>query len=205
MTDGYRTIVADPPWAYPSPGGHLRSSAAHRPNSHNQGASALGASSGGRYGSMSLDELEALDVAAIAAEDAHLYLWTTNAFIAEAHGLCRAWGFRPITVLTWGKVKPDGSPSMKLGHYFRGATEHVVFGVRGSLGLSTNRALPTLMLWPRTSGHSVKPDQFFELVEEASPGPYCELFCRNPRLGWDSWGGQILSDFDLATSREPTP
>ena len=25
-------------------------------------------------------------------------------------------------------------------------------------------------------------------VEQVSPGPYVELFCRRPRLGWDSWG-----------------
>lgn len=197
MNAPYRTIVADPPWAYPSPGGHLRSSATHRPNSHDKGVSALGATSVGRYGSMSMDELKALDVGGIADADAHLYLWTTNAFMVEAHDLCRAWGFRPITVLTWGKVKADGSPSMKIGHYYRGATEHVVFGVRGSLKLQTRKAFPTLMLWPRTKGHSVKPDQFFEMVEEASPGPYAELFCRSPRLGWDAWGDQVVSDFDL--------
>lgn len=36
--------------------------------------------------------------------------------------------------------------------------------------------------------HSAKPDVFADLVESMSPGPYLELFCRRPRLGWDSWG-----------------
>jgi N6-adenosine-specific RNA methylase IME4 len=197
MTEPFHTIVADPPWAYPGPGGHLRSSATHRPNSHDKGLAGMGATSVGRYGSMSMPELKAMDVAAIAAPDAHLYLWTTNAFMREAHDLCEAWGFRPITVLTWGKVKSDGSPSMKIGHYYRGATEHVVFGVRGSQKLHTSKAFPTLMLWPRTSGHSVKPDQFFEMVEEASPGPYAELFARRERLGWSRWGNQVDGDFEI--------
>lgn len=125
------------------------------------------------------------------ADDAHLYLWTTNAFLVEAHEIARAWGFRPITVCTWGKVQPDGKPSMKTGHYFRGATEHVVFAVRGSLPLKTTRAIPTLWLWPRL-GHSVKPDAFFDLVEECSPGPYLEMFSRRARLGWSTWGDEAL-------------
>lgn len=41
--------------------------------------------------------------------------------------------------------------------------------------------------WPR-GRHSVKPAAFGDLVETISPGPYVELFCRAPRLGWDSWG-----------------
>lgn len=191
MSERFSTIVADPPWAYPGAGGHLKSSAKHRPNSSAQN---IGATSEGRYGAMSIDALRAMDVASIAEENAHLYLWTTNKFAAEAYGLCEDWGFRPVTLLTWGKIKPDGTPSMKIGHYYRGATEHVVFGVRGSLGLSRTRAFPTLMLWPRTSGHSVKPEAFFSMVEEASPGPYVELFARRERLGWSSWGNQAIGD-----------
>lgn len=41
--------------------------------------------------------------------------------------------------------------------------------------------------WPR-GAHSAKPDAFGDLVERVSPGPYVELFCRRPRLGWDHWG-----------------
>jgi N6-adenosine-specific RNA methylase IME4 len=45
----------------------------------------------------------------------------------------------------------------------------------------------TWFQWAR-GRHSVKPDAFGDLVERVSPGPYVELFCRRPRLGWDSWG-----------------
>lgn len=40
---------------------------------------------------------------------------------------------------------------------------------------------------PRGS-HSEKPALFADLIEKMSPGPYVELFARQPRLGWDSWG-----------------
>jgi N6-adenosine-specific RNA methylase IME4 len=31
------------------------------------------------------------------------------------------------------------------------------------------------------------------MVEEVSPGPYLEMFARDNRLGWDSWGNECLS------------
>jgi N6-adenosine-specific RNA methylase IME4 len=73
---------------------------------------------------------------------------------------------------------------MKTGYYFRGTTEHFLFCVRGSLRLQTTDGLPTAYLWPRLP-HSQKPDAFYDLVEQASPGPYAELFARRARFGWD--------------------
>jgi N6-adenosine-specific RNA methylase IME4 len=188
----YRTIVADPPWPYASPGDHLRPTPEHRPNSWDSPLGGPGSRS--RYGAMSLADLAA--IAPAAEDDAHLYLWTTNAFVAQAHDLARAWGFEPKTILTWVKVKPDGSVSMKTGYYFRGASEHIVFCVRGSLRLDTTDALPTAYLWPRLP-HSVKPDAFYDLVEQASPGPYLELFARRARFGWDYWGDESLGTAEM--------
>lgn len=181
------TVVADPPWPYSIEG--PRSTKEHRPNSWD---TALGrASSEVRYGAMSMDELCAMPVRRIGATNAHLYLWTTNSFMEEAHQLAKAWGFTPKTILTWVKVRKDApcTPSMKTGYYFRGATEHALFCVRGSLRLKAERAIPTAFLWPRLP-HSVKPDPFYGIVEEASPGPYLELFARSPREGWTLWGNQ---------------
>ncbi len=112
--------------------------------------------------------------------------------MVEAHDLMRSWGFVPKTILTWVKVhqKDPNRVSMKTGYYFRGATEHVLFGVRGSLRLTTTVGVPTAFLWPRIGKHSVKPSAFLDLVEGVSPGPYLELFARKKRLGWDGWGNE---------------
>lgn len=79
----YRTIVADPPWKYRTPGKFAA------------GDTSLFGSAGSteRYGAMSMAQL--LDLAPGAADNAHLYLWTTNAFMVEAHELAVAWGFAP--------------------------------------------------------------------------------------------------------------
>lgn len=191
----FSTVVADPPWAYKTHG-QIGKRLDHRPNRDKTFASRVGAGSVARYGSMSVGELCSLQPPT--DTNAHLYLWFTNAFAVEAHEVARAWGFRPITILTWTKVRAsDGQPSMKMGHYFRGATEHVLFGVKGSLRLQTKRALPTGFLWPRTP-HSVKPDAFYAMVEEASPPEYLELFSRATRLGWTTWGNEVPEQIRLA-------
>ena len=45
--------------------------------------------------------------------------------------------------------------------------------------------------------HSAKPDLFMDLIETMSPGPRLEMFAREKRLGWDSWGDEIASDIYL--------
>jgi len=196
----FKTIMADPPWPYATPGkGPL--AAATKSNPEAWRGELTGNNVRARYGVMTMGAIKALDVTRFAANDAHLYLWTTNAFIVEAHEVAKAWGFRPITVITWTKVMKDdpATPSMKTGFYFRGATEHVVFGVRGSLKLQTTRGVSTAFLHPRTA-HSVKPDAFYSLVEECSPGPYLELFARRPRTGWSVWGNEVPCDVDLVAN-----
>lgn len=190
----YHTIVADPPWRYKTPG-KIGKTLAHRPN-RDKGLSALGSGSAARYGSMSLDELMALPVARHADRNAHLYLWSTNAFLVEAHVLAKAWGFCVKTVLTWTKIRhEDGMPSMKMGYYFRGATEHCLFAVRGKIRL--RGAAASTALFAHRLPHSVKPEEFYQLVEQQSQGPYLEMFARSRRNGWDSWGKQVSCDVDL--------
>jgi len=188
----YRTIVADPPWPYAEAGSGIFARTLKRDGSPSRKVQDTG------YPLMSLTDICA--VCPAAADDAHLYLWTTNAFMREAYDVAEAWGFRPKTICTWVKVSPDtGEVSMKTGYYFRGATEHFLFCVRGSLPLHTREALPTAFLWPRTQIHSAKPDAFYDLVEKASPGPYLELFARRARLGdWHYWGNESLGTAEVA-------
>lgn len=172
LPDGiFRTIVADPPWDY--------------------GNKATRGSTRKHYSTMGLDDICALDVAARTAEDAHLYLWVTNGFLREGFTVLDAWGFTYKTCITWAKTQ------IGLGNYFRGATEHVLFGVRG--GLRTNdKNLRNWFEAPRGK-HSAKPDLFYDLVERASDGPYLEMFARRSRLGdWHYWGNESLETAEVA-------
>lgn len=185
--EGYRysTIVADPPWPY-SGAGPVGAGGRGYNNE------AIQVSASNRYDLMPVEEIESLLPTSLLDDNAHLYLWTTNSFMDEAYDVARAWGFVPKTIITWVKVMADipSSPSMKAGYYFRGATEHCLFGVRGSLALQTERAIATAFLHPRLP-HSVKPPSFMDMVEECSPSPRLEIFSRSARPGWHAFGNQI--------------
>ncbi len=64
----FGTIYADPPWKYV-----------------NQGTRAA---TGDHYDTMTVAEIAALPVADLAADNAHLHLWTTNALLRRAQSRC---------------------------------------------------------------------------------------------------------------------
>jgi N6-adenosine-specific RNA methylase IME4 len=104
----YGTIVADPPWSYGERTAPWRSTSEQT------------------YPLMSLGEIAALPVPELATPDAHLYLWAVLPLMREAFFVLEGWGFLRETVLTWCKPGPG------LGGGFRGNTEHLIVGRRGS-------------------------------------------------------------------------
>ena len=110
LTPPYATIVADPPWPYDGP--RLPFSRRDQQNSRPWA-----------YSLMSLDQIAAIPVAALASPGAHLYLWTTNRFLEDAFRIVRAWGFTPSHTLVWCKA-PMG---LGTGGRFTITTEYVLF------------------------------------------------------------------------------
>jgi N6-adenosine-specific RNA methylase IME4 len=155
------TICADPPWPFDDSA--VRGGVDHH------------------YEVMTVAQICAMPVHEISWPNSHLYLWTTNSHIEPAFKVMRAWGFTYKTLITWDKEK------IGTGHYFRGQTEHVLFGVRGRAPIVA-RNIPTIFRAPRGE-HSEKPDEFNRIVERASPGPFLSLFERKPRGDqWSIWG-----------------
>lgn len=105
------------------------------------------------------------------------------------------------TIITWGKVTEGYRPCGKTGFYYRGATEHCLFCVRGKLRLQSSKVESTLHLLERQA-HSVKPDYFFRLFEEQSPPPYLEIFARRLREGWASFGNEIKTSIDIPLKKK---
>lgn len=182
----WRTIVADPPWRVAG--------------SQNDGRPWC--SKGGRrsretffpYETMPLDEIKALPVSELAFASAHLYLWVTAKFNRLGHGVdvAEAWGFEVISEIVWDKI------NFGLGKFPRPQHEILLVCRRGTLPFLLNNA-GSVQRWsaPRRKGnggriHSAKPDASYDLIQQASPGPYIELFSRTARLGWDTWGDEAL-------------
>ena len=69
-------------------------------------------------------------------------------------------------------------------------TELVLFGTRGGLRTLSPGRTQVNVVPKRKREHSRKPDEFYDLIEECSPGPYLELFARHPRPGWSQWGNE---------------
>ena len=164
----YRTIMADPPWSIHQSG--------------NYGAI-------NHYNLMMLDQIKAMPVADLCEEDAHCWLWVTNATLRHGYDVLEAWGFTPRSVFTWIK------PRFTLGNYLRNATEHVLFGTRGKAPILF-RAQPSWGYFP-LQDHSHKPEEQYAIIERCSPGPYLELFARRNQPGWDAWGNEIESDIEI--------
>lgn len=188
----YGTIVIDPPWPYRNRDDNAFPTALVKDGSRRQ----YRASSHMRYGSMSISELAALPLTQWVGGEAHLYVWTTNSFLVEAHDLVRAWGFDYKTMITWGKTQDDGEPSRKMGFWYRSATEHCLFATRGQLRLTDAVPAPSTLFLHRRLPHSVKPEAFYDMVERYSPGPFLDVFSRRARLGWDTWGAEALHGTD---------
>ena len=165
---GFATILADPPWP-------LQSGEKH-------------------YRTMSLARIKALPVGSLAARDAHLWLWTTNALLPKAYEVAEAWGFTVRSPLTWVKFR------LGLGgrYQLRNATEQLLFCTRGRAPLGS-RSQPTWFNAPVTE-HSRKPAEQFAIIERVSHGPYLELFARRrpeSNQPWAVWGDQVASDIRI--------
>ena len=165
---GFATILVDPPWPAQSGEKHYRT--------------------------MSLARIKALPVGQLAARDAHLWLWTTNALLRTAYEVAEAWGFTVRSPLTWVKFR------LGLGgrYQLRNATEQLLFCTRGRAPLGS-RSQPTWFNAPVTE-HSRKPAEQFAIIERVSPGPYLELFARRrpeSNQPWAVWGDQVASDIRI--------
>ena len=103
--------------------------------------------------------------------------------------MMKAWGFSLKTTVVWGKRTRHGRPAFGAGHYFRGAHELVLFGVRGRCPALSRRE--RTYFEAETGEHSVKPELLQDMAERVSPGPRLELFARRRRAGWTTWGDQV--------------
>jgi N6-adenosine-specific RNA methylase IME4 len=177
----FGTVLADPPWRFTNRTGKVAPE-------HRRLA---------RYGTMTLDAIKAIPVAAIVAEPAHLYLWVPNALLAEGLAVMTAWGFNYKSNLVWHKVRKDGgSDGRGVGFYFRNVTELLLFGVRGRNARTRAAGRRQVnLLASRKREHSRKPDEQYAIIEACSPGPYIELFARGVRKSWCTWGSQALDDY----------
>lgn len=176
LQDGVGTVIVDPPWDVQQKG--------------NYGAIK-------HYNLMTLKQIRELPVGQLCAENAHCWLWVTNATLRAGFDILEGWGFTPRSVYTYVK------PKLGLGAYLRNATEHCLLGTRGKAPVKF-RAQMNWGFYP-VLDHSHKPEEFLSIVRRVSPDPVLELFARRRDPLVDAvWGNEIDSDVILSGYPVPT-
>jgi len=168
----HRVIYADPPWWYATPQ-HSKTEQATVLKSH--------------YPSMKIDEICALPIKDMAADDAVLFLWTTSPLLFEAAKVIEAWGFKYKASIIWDKVKHN------VGHYVSVRHEFLLICTRGSCPKDSEKLADSVVVMERTE-HSAKPDVFRNMIDEMYEpvkGDRVELFARaDLPKHWKAWGNQ---------------
>ena len=197
----YGHIVEDPGWHFDNDIG---------------GAGGSGAAV--KYRTMQSSDIAKIPVSDMAADNAVLYLWTTNHHLmtgsmalseflnivysvdsglsptikvqSDALAVMICHGFQPKHIITWEKVGKAGWG----GYSFANVTEHLLVGTRGTVrpfGLKD----PTIIKSAYDKNHSKKPEEAWQLIEKCVEatgwGGKIELNARAPREGWKQCGDDM--------------
>lgn len=187
----YDVIYADPPWLYSN----------YSEKGEDRNAKAW-------YDCMTAEDIWALPVSDIAAENAMLGIWGTSPMLVELLETVRRWGFRYVTIgHVWIKLnKSVGLRTvvdllkdvfMSTGYWTRSNAEILVLASRGSPKRGS-KSIRQVVFAPR-GRHSEKPLVFRENLEKLivlenpnRPIRRVELFCRRkPTEEWHVWGNQV--------------
>lgn len=172
----YNLIYADPPWRY---------------NKRNNAKTKFGKGANGHYNLMTMQDIKALPIPKIAAEDCALFMWVTFPYLDEQIKLFEQWGFKYTTLgFSWVKTNPkNGKPFFGIGYYAKSNCEVCLMGIKGKMKPVSNY-VSSCVISPRRE-HSRKPDEVrARIVKLFGDVPRIELFARQRAEGWDCWGNQ---------------
>lgn len=161
----FNVVYADPPWCYGDKLIEGYGAAEHH------------------YPSMTIEELCAMKIKNIVAQDAALFLWVTSPLLDECWPVIRAWGFEYRSSFIWDKVKHN------YGHYNSVRHELLLVCTRGSFLPQNKKLFDSVQSIERSDKHSEKPEEFRKIIEAMYPeGKYLELFARKQTHGWTTYG-----------------
>lgn len=171
----YDLIYADPPWSYEREVG--------------QGVACE------QYNTMSLEDIKKLPINELSNKNSILLIWVTFPKLEEAFEVIKSWGFNYRTIgFNWIKTNNDGSPFFGIGYYTKSNSEVCLICKKGK-GLKVLDNTISQIVFSRKDKHSKKPHAVYFLLEKLFGNiNRIELFARNKREGWDSFGNQKIDD-----------
>lgn len=165
----YQVIYADPPWKYNDEckDGAIQTGGATR-----------------HYPVMTIEELNNLKIPS--SDNAVLFLWVTSPLLEECFKVINSWGFQYKASFVWDKIKHN------MGHYNSVRHEFLLICTKGNFVPEHPKLYDSVITEEKTKKHSEKPEIVYEIIETLYPNvKYLELFARNKKEGWDSWGIEV--------------
>ncbi len=157
------------------------------------------------YKTMSIEDIKALPVNEIAADDCILFLWVTFPCLQEGLDTIKAWGFEYKTLgFSWIKTnKKNGKPFFGIGYYTKSNCEVCLIGMKGKVSnLVVSNSVSSVVISPLEE-HSKKPDAVRDLIVELiGDKPRIELFARQETPGWVAIGNELPGNFDIRKALE---
>ena len=165
-------LYVDPPWDYK---GQLQHAG---PGSQDTGGAER------HYPTIKLDDLKALEVGRIAADDSLLFMWSTSPHLDQAIELGKYWGFSWATVaFVWDKVRVNP------GFYTLSQCELCLAFKRGRIPTPRGARNVRQFVSARRGRHSAKPAEVRSRIHQMFPElRKIELFARDHADGWHTWG-----------------
>jgi len=137
------------------------------------------------YPTRSIPEIEQDNlVAKYADKDCFVFMWTTHRFLPDALHIFEKWGVKYSFTMVWhkdGGMQVPGNPQFNC--------EFCICGRIGSPVFVDTKQFPACFDAPRT-GHSKKPDKFYEIIERATVGPRLDAYNRRVIPGFVGWGNE---------------
>jgi len=134
------------------------------------------------YPTMTEEELAEMTLPC--CDDCHLWVWTTQKFLPMALRLIEHWGFSYVCTFVWhknGGFQVTGLPQYNC--------EFAVYAHKGNPKFIDTKAFFTCFEAKR-SGHSVKPDEFYDMVRRVTGGRKVDMFSRREIEEFDSHGNE---------------
>lgn len=172
----YRVVLIDPPWRW---AGGVKGRPQHYPR-------------------MTFAQISALPIRELLhPEGGRVLTWITAPLANRIGDLHRAWRLRYSSMLPWIKLWPgedgrfiySGSIARGTGLEVVGNAEYVAILKAGRPQSIKGRPFPGVIHSARRE-HSRKPADLHAEIEARLSGPYCEIFAREQRAGWDVFGNQ---------------
>lgn len=147
---------------------------------------------------MSIEDISNLPIDKIASDNCVLFMWMTFPTLEEGFKVIEKWGFKYKTVaFVWIKQNKK-TPSLfwGLGFWTRANAEICILAIKGKPKRLSAKVHQVIVA--PIEEHSKKPDEARKrIVELLGDLPRIELFARQKKQGWDTWGNEVQCDINL--------